>query len=713
MSDLLRSLSIPSLSTRSAFSRRRFVTLQLTDVSLPGSSSVPPLSIGTSTATSLSAGPLSVGSLPVELPLPSIEIPSIDLSSIELSSIELPSVGPLSVGSLPIELPLPSIDHSSVDLSSVDLPSIELPSIDLSSIELSSIELSSIELPSVEPSSKIPTSDRFPFAESSLTTSSSLEPRLLEPRSFGTRLHGYPIAGPDYQVSNGSNPEVYHIDVKTFPSTSPCTVYNLPALGYDASDILAVIGKVQGMGKFDSDTCHHYAKIWEMCTTPSTLKIFSEGTEGVLGTHVTLVLKSKEPTGLCAVIGRTQDFLLGELGTSDHALIVSSYVSTMANKLNDFTGCLEDSENDVQCNMVFIKCPRGCNSEESRRSRYACAFGVCHGLHEVPSHGLQGDLPKIRAEINMGYWRTWSEKAYCVPSIEREDCGLLMIATNSRTTGNLRAISTVMTHPIDVNPIQEALKKIKDDGGNLIQVFATVNPNKRGAGGVQFSNEQINSAFHSMNNDPNMSGDQHVRAAVGGQLAALCGNTNIYVSGGGDGQGPWGGGNLCFIYKIDSQINEVPVDWMDLDIEFDLNEAEMNALALSEGNSGLNVMAIPGVNDQDIMVIPRVNDDQNTMAIPQVNSGLNIMAMPEVDSGLNTMVIPGVIDQDTMVIPQVYSGLDTMAIPRVYNGLDTMTMSEVNDELNSIAIPQVNNSLNFTTISELNTEPKRKRSRLE
>ncbi|KAF7915120.1 hypothetical protein EAE99_010316 [Botrytis elliptica] len=683
MSDLLRSSSIPSLSTRSAFSRRRFVTLQLTDVSLPGSSSVPPLSIGTSTATSLSAGPLSVGSLPVELPLPSIEIPSIDLpsidlSSIDLSSIGLPSVGPLSVGSLPVELPLPSIDLSSIELPSVgslpvelplpsiELPSIDLPSIDLPSIDLSSIGLPSVEPPSIEPSSKISTSDKFPFAESSLTTSSSLEPRLLEPRSFGTRLHGYPIAGPDYQVSNGSNPEVYHIDVKTFPSTSPCTVYNLPALGYDASDILAVIGKVQGMGKFDSDTCHHHAKIWEMCTTPSTLKIFSEGTEGVLGTHVTLILKSKEPTGLCAVIGRTQDFLLGELGTSDHALIVSSYVSTMVNKLNDFTGCLEDSENDVQCNMVFIKCPRGCNSEESRRSRYACAFGVCHGLHEVPSHGLQGDLPKIRAEINMGYWRTWSEKAYCVPSIEREDCGLLMIATNSRTTGNLRAISTVMTHPIDVNPIQEALKKIKDDGGNLIQVFATVNPNKRGAGGVQFSNEQINSAFHSMNNDPNMSGDQHVRAAVGGQLAALCGNTNIYVSGGGDGQGPWGGGNLCFIYKIDSQINEVPVDWMDLDIEFDLNEAEMNALVVSEGNSGLNIMAIP-----------------------------------QVDSGLNTMVIPGVNGLDTMTMSEVNDELNTMAIPQIYNGLNTT------------AEPEVNDSLNFTAISELNTEPKRKRSRLE
>ncbi|TGO22566.1 hypothetical protein BPAE_0162g00010 [Botrytis paeoniae] len=438
------------------------------------------------------------------------------------------------------------------------------------------------------------TSGRFPFPESSLATSASLEPRLLEPRLFGTRLNGAPIAGPDCQVSNGSNPEVYHIDVNAFPTTSPCIVLICQPL-----DTMLLIYLLS------LERCGAWATLIVMLAT-AVLKL---GTEGVLGTYVTLILKSKEPTGLCAVIGRTQDFLLGELGTSDHALIVSSYVSTMINKLSDFTGCLEDLENDVQCNMVFIKCPRGCNSEESKRSRYACAFGVCHGLFEFPFHGLEGDLPKIRAEIDMGFWRTWSERAYCVSSIEREDCGLLAIATDNRISGHLRAISAVMTHPIDVNLIQDALKKIKDEGGNLIQVFATVNPNKGGADGVQFSNEQINSAFHSMNNDPNMSGDQHARAAVEGQLAALCVNTNIYVSGGGDGQGPWGGGNLCFIYKIDPQINDVPAAWMDLDIEFDLDEAEVNDVAISQ-----------------------VNDEQNTTAEPEVNDGLNITAMPEVSS---------------------------------------------------------------------------------
>lgn len=141
------------------------------------------------------------------------------------------------------------------------------------------------------------------LAESSGTTFSSPGPRLFEPRSFGTQLNGPPVAGPDYQVSNGANPEVYHIDVKTFSTTSPFIVFNLPASEYEASDILADIGKVSGVGDFDSDGCHRCAKTWEVCTTPSSLKNFFEGTESAVGTHVTLLLKSKEPTGLCAVIG--------------------------------------------------------------------------------------------------------------------------------------------------------------------------------------------------------------------------------------------------------------------------------------------------------------------------------------------------------------------------------------------------------------------------
>lgn len=107
-----------------------------------------------------------------------------------------------------------------------------------------------------------------------------------------------------------------------------------------------------------------------------------------------------------------------------------------------------------------------------------------------------------------------------------------------------------------------------------------------------------------------MSGDQHARAAVGGMLAAFCENTNIHVSSGGDLQGPWGSGNLCFIYEIDSQMNDIPAAWTELNIEIDLYEAELNSVALPEVNNELNTTAIPGVySGLDTMVIPEVSSD--------------------------------------------------------------------------------------------------------
>ena len=107
-----------------------------------------------------------------------------------------------------------------------------------------------------------------------------------------------------------------------------------------------------------------------------------------------------------------------------------------------------------------------------------------------------------------------------------------------------------------------------------------------------------------------MSGDQHARAAVGGMLAASCENTNAQVSSVGDLQGQWGSGNLCFIYEIDSQMNDIPAAWTELNIEIDLYGAELNSVALPEVNNELNTTAIPGVySGLDTMVIPEVSSE--------------------------------------------------------------------------------------------------------
>ncbi|TEY45487.1 hypothetical protein BOTCAL_0331g00070 [Botryotinia calthae] len=102
-----------------------------------------------------------------------------------------------------------------------------------------------------------------------------------------------------------------------------------------------------------------------------------------------------------------------------------------------------------------------------------------------------------------------------------------------------------------------------------------------------------------------MSGDQHARAAVGGMVAALCENTNIYM-------------------------NDIPVAWTELDIEIDFDEAELNSIAL-----------------------PQVNNELNTIAIPEFNSGLNASTISEVNIELNTMAISEVSSEPKYKRPRV------------------------------------------------------------
>jgi cyanuric acid amidohydrolase len=49
--------------------------------------------------------------------------------------------------------------------------------------------------------------------------------------------------------------------------------------------------------------------------------------------------------------------------------------------------------------------------------------------------------------------------------------------------------------------------------------------------------------------DSDIQSTRHARAAVGGLVAGLTGDTLVYVSGGAEGQGPIEGGGLCVVYR--------------------------------------------------------------------------------------------------------------------------------------------------------------------
>jgi len=108
---------------------------------------------------------------------------------------------------------------------------------------------------------------------------------------------------------------------------------------------------------------------------------------------------------------------------------------------------------------------------------------------------------------------------------------------------NLNIVSKHMEDAIDASVILELLEKVKSDRGEIVQVFAKAEADPRG---------HVRGYRHTMNTDSDVHSTRHARAAVGGLLAGLVGDTRIYVSGGAEGQGPKGGGSLCFVYRTNS-----------------------------------------------------------------------------------------------------------------------------------------------------------------
>lgn len=257
---------------------------------------------------------------------------------------------------------------------------------------------------------------------------------------------------------------------------------------------------------------------------------------------MTFIVRGPKSTGLVATVGRTRVLEPHEIGTTEHA----SQVALSIRELMDHSGIREE---DVH--LVLIKCPLLTSAkveaikaaskipvttdtyESMAKSRYASALGIALALREI------SDLEKAMKSGN-----SWSSKASCSSGAELEDNHILIIASKP-PLGRLRATSAFMSDAIDAGTIIKILGQIKGEGGNVLQVFAKAEADPTG---------DIRGKRHTMNTDSDLHSTRHARAAVGGLVAGLTGDTLVYVSGGAEGQGPPGGGSLCMIYEVDSRV---------------------------------------------------------------------------------------------------------------------------------------------------------------
>lgn len=336
------------------------------------------------------------------------------------------------------------------------------------------------------------------------------------------------------------------VNLLKFPVASPADTSPLQGLkkaGYDPSQILAVVGKSEGNGCVNDFSRTLSTLVWEPLIPSDTVTVFSGGTEGVLSPHVTFFVKENRPTGLRASVSHTLILRPWEIGTAGHAKEVESTIGKMM-KDGGIT-------NKADIKLVLIKCPLLTSAkieevkamgkvppttdtyESMALSRRASAIGIGIAMGDVDAKAI-GDM-----ELSTNHW---SSVASCSSGAELENCHILLLAADHEAeTGSLRAISTVMTDAIDAPAILEALKAIEHEHGKVLQVFAKAEADPRG---------EIRGNRHTMNTDSDLHSTRHARAAVGGLIAGLTGDTQIYVSGGAEGQGPPGGGSLCIVYRV-------------------------------------------------------------------------------------------------------------------------------------------------------------------
>ncbi|KAK3618899.1 hypothetical protein LTR22_026190 [Elasticomyces elasticus] len=214
-------------------------------------------------------------------------------------------------------------------------------------------------------------------------------------------------------------------------------------------------------------------------------------------------------------------------------------------------GHLKIQSSDVQ--LALVKCPllTSTKIENSKAagkqastsdtyksmalSRYASALEIASTLGELAEKAEKG----IESSLQSG--DSWSAKARCSSGAEFEDNHIFILASDpDSNSGRLRAISKPMTDAIDAAVVLDLLSRVRQEGGEVVQVFAKAEADPRGL---------IRGTRHTMNTDSDIQSTRHARAPVGGLLAGLTGDTQIYVPGGAEGQGAPGGGSLCVVYR--------------------------------------------------------------------------------------------------------------------------------------------------------------------
>ncbi|HTJ98360.1 MAG TPA: ring-opening amidohydrolase [Bordetella sp.] len=174
-------------------------------------------------------------------------------------------------------------------------------------------------------------------------------------------------------------------------------------------------------------------------------------------------------------------------------------------------------------------------------SRGASALGVALALGEVPEDALS-DAAVCRDSS------LYSGRAATSAGIEMMQNQIMVLGNSSAWRSDYVVGHGVMSDALDIDAVELALASVGLRGGDLrgagrervAAVLAKAEPSRNGT---------IRGRRHIMLDDSDIHASRHARALVGGVLAGVFGDTQLFVSGGAEHQGPDGGGPVAVIAR--------------------------------------------------------------------------------------------------------------------------------------------------------------------
>jgi len=332
---------------------------------------------------------------------------------------------------------------------------------------------------------------------------------------------------------------------------------------FAADEVIAVVGKTEGNGGVNDFTRlladGAFRKVLlEKGTRPMAEiakipMVWSGGTDGILCPHATVFARTKETGGdqlrLAVGFAMSEPILPEEIGRPPMVAKVAEgvrramaeagitdpadvhYVQTKTPLLTMET--INDARRRGQ--TVWTDQPL----ESMNLSNGTTALGIAVALGEIAMPSAEA----IGKDTSL-----YSSVASCSSGVELDRAQIVLVGNKRGAGGRYRIGHSVMRDALDFDGVYQAIRsagldlperpRAEDLGGRLVNVFlkCEADPTSRLRGRRQVSLDDSDVHHH-----------RHIKAAVGGVVAAAVGDPAIFVSVAAMHQGPAGGGPVAAI----------------------------------------------------------------------------------------------------------------------------------------------------------------------